>query len=105
MVTEERIKEALSHVIDPEINTNIVDLGFIYGIDIKDDQVNVDMTLTTKGCPLHQMLGASAKKAVEGLPGVKSANINLVWDPPWSPKMMSDSAKKKLGFSDDMIAD
>lgn len=105
MITEEQVREALSHVVDPEINLNIVDLGFIYSVEIDGGRVDIDMTLTTQGCPMHQVLGLSARKAVEALPGVKEANIHLVWDPPWTPKMMSDSAKEKLGFSDDMIAD
>ena len=105
MVTEEQVKKALSGVVDPEIGLDIVNLGFIYGITIEDDQVNVDMTLTTRGCPMHQILGKQAEEAVKGIEGVTDASINLVWDPPWSPKMMSASAKERLGFSDDMITD
>jgi metal-sulfur cluster biosynthetic enzyme len=103
MLTEETVKSALSGVIDPEIGLNIVDLGFIYGIKIENGSVEIDMTLTTRGCPLHQTLGKQAEAAVQALEGVNSAKVNIVWNPPWNPKMMSESDKKRLGFTDDMI--
>ena len=105
MLTEDIVKEALSKVIDPEIGMDIVDLGFIYGVEINESQVKVNMTLTTRGCPMHQFLGKQAEEAVKSIAGVTEAEISLVWDPPWTPKMMSTAAKEKLGFSDDMIED
>ena len=103
MITEEMVKEALSTVIDPEINFNIVELGFIYNIDIDGDDVKVDMTLTTKGCPTHNILGQKTVDALQMIDGVGNVNVQMVWDPPWSPKMMSEEVKKKIGFTDDMI--
>lgn len=103
MITEEQVKQALSQVIDPEINIDIVNLGFIYNIDINGSDVIVDMTLTTKGCPMHQVLGQRAVAALNSIEGVGKVGIKMVWDPPWSPKMMSDEAKQKLGFSDEML--
>ncbi|MBC8278381.1 MAG: metal-sulfur cluster assembly factor [FCB group bacterium] len=105
MLTEENVKEALSKVIDPEIGMDIVSLGFIYNVKIDEDKIDVDMTLTTRGCPMHQLLSKQAEDAVKNLDGVTDTEINLVWDPPWTPKMMSPAAKDKLGFSDDMIED
>jgi metal-sulfur cluster biosynthetic enzyme len=103
MVTENEIRNALKKVVDPEIGLNIVDLGFIYGIKIEDGDVNIDMTLTMRGCPLHQMMGRQVEDAVKNLNGVKSAQVNIVWNPPWNPKMMSEEAKKQLGFTDEMM--
>jgi len=88
----------LSKVIDPEVGFNIVELGLIYDVNISDDgDVNVDMTLSTPSCPLHEMLTNWAKEAVMRVEGVKSVKINLVFDPPWNPTMASDEVKKKLG--------
>ncbi len=103
MVTEEQVKEALSKVIDPEIGIDIVNLGFIYDIRIDGGIVDVDMTLTTRGCPLHQTLGKQAEDVIKDIEGVEQANITMVWDPPWNPTLMSDAAKKRLGFSDEML--
>lgn len=105
MVTEEKVREALSQVVDPEIGLDIVNLGFIYNVGIEEGKVVVDMTLTTRGCPMHQFLGKQAEEAVKSIDGVDDATINIGFDPPWSPKMMSQTAKDKLGFSDDMIED
>ena len=105
MITEDNVRAALSKVIDPEIGVDIVNLGFIYNVKIDEGQVAVDMTLTTRGCPMHQFLNKQAEDAVKGIDGVTEAVINLVWNPPWTPKMMSPAAKEKLGFSDDMITD
>jgi len=105
MITEETVKEALSKVMDPEINIDIVNLGFIYNIDINGADVTVDMTLTTRGCPMHNTLGQSVVSALNNIDGIGKASVKMVWDPPWNPKMMSDAAKQKLGFSDDMMAD
>ena len=105
MITEERVKEAIAQVIDPEIRLNLVDLGFIYGIKIEDGNVDIRMTLTTRGCPMHQILGKQVEDVVKSIEGIKSVKVNIIWDPPWSPKMMSESAKKFLGFRDDMIED
>jgi metal-sulfur cluster biosynthetic enzyme len=102
-VTEQDVNEALRQVYDPEIPVNVVDLGLIYSVRIEPAEgesarVDVDMTMTTPGCPAHGMLTTSAKERIEQIPGVKEANVNLVWSPPWTPARLSSEAKKKLGM-------
>lgn len=99
MITRELVMQKLSEVVDPEIGLNIVEMGLIYSVEINDDSVDVKMTLTAPGCPLQNTLVSIAKDAIQQIPGVKRANIQIVWDPPWHPSMMSEEAKKKLGFS------
>ncbi|MBI4758742.1 MAG: metal-sulfur cluster assembly factor [Chloroflexi bacterium] len=98
MVTKDQVMAALRGVEDPELGLNVVDLGLIYNVDIVNDNVKVEMTLTTPGCPLHDSIGRGAQAAVAKVPGVKTAEVRLVWDPPWSPSRMSDAAKKALGW-------
>ncbi|MBN2378971.1 metal-sulfur cluster assembly factor [candidate division WOR-3 bacterium] len=98
MVTKVQVREALKKVIDPEIGINIVDLGLIYSIDVKRDVAHIRMTLTVPGCPLANILTAQAEKAARGVEGIKDVKLELTWDPPWNPKMMSDEAKRKLGW-------
>jgi metal-sulfur cluster biosynthetic enzyme len=76
---------------------NIVDLGLVYGVTIQGDQVNVRMTLTTPGCPLQTKLARWAKIVVLRLDGVETVNVDVVWDPPWDPSMMSAAAKAQVG--------
>ena len=102
-VSEEAVMTALRDCYDPEIPVNIVDLGLIYGVRIvaapEDQQdVEVDMTLTSPGCPAHVTIGEQVKDRLEALPGVKSARVNVVWSPPWSPDRLSEAAKKQLGI-------
>jgi len=97
MVTEEMVLEALKKVYDPEVGLNIVDLGLIYDVRINRGKVGVKMTLTTPSCPLHESLVKGAERVVQGLPGVESARVELVWEPPWNPDMMSDEARRQLG--------
>ncbi|NPA04368.1 MAG: DUF59 domain-containing protein [Epsilonproteobacteria bacterium] len=97
-VTQEQVYDAIRTVIDPEVGFNLVDMGLIYGVDIdEENNVDVKMTLSTRGCPLHQMMQQWVKEAVERLPDVKSANVEIVWDPPWNISMASDAVKKALG--------
>jgi len=99
VITKEQVLDMLKTVVDPEIGINIVDLGLIYKIEIKDDVVNIDMTLTVPGCPLASMLTQVAKQRVEMMDEVKKANINLVWEPKWTPSMASDEVKKRFGIT------
>lgn len=99
MITKEIVMQKLSEVVDPEIGLNIVEMGLVYSVEINDDSVNIKMTLTAPGCPLQNTLVSIAKDAVQNIPGVKNVNIQIVWDPPWHPSMMSEEAKRKLGFS------
>ncbi len=98
MATKEEILNALSRVIDPEIGLSIVDLGLVYGVEIKDGDVEITMTMTVPGCPLAHIIVNSAEKAAKQVKGVKNVNIKLVWDPPWDPSMMSERAKRILGL-------
>ena len=98
MVTQEQVFNALRECYDPEIPVNVVDLGLIYDVAIDDDHVNVVMTLTARGCPAHTFISEGIRVRVAAIPGVKSANVQVVWDPPWDPSRMSAAAKKRLGL-------
>ena len=99
MQLETRIVEALKSIYDPEIPVNIYDLGLIYDVDVKDDQaVIITMTLTAPNCPIADEILLSVKETIEAIGEVKSVDINLVFDPPWSKAMMSEEALLELGF-------
>ena len=102
-VTESDVMSALKQVYDPEIPVNIVDLGLIYGITFQSapedkQDVTVEMTLTAQGCPAHVQIGENVKARVEQLPGVRTASVNVVWSPPWTPERLSPDARKQLGI-------
>jgi FeS assembly SUF system protein len=93
----DEIVAALKTVYDPEIPADIYELGLIYKVDIDDDRaVAIDMTLTTPNCPSAAELPAQVENAVAGVPGVREAKVNIVWDPPWDPSRMSDEARTVL---------
>ena len=96
---EERIVDVLKTVYDPEIPVNIYDLGMIYKIDV-DEKGNLDMdiTFTAPSCPAADFILEDVRTKVESVDGVKSANINLVFDPVWDQSMMSEEARVELGF-------
>jgi FeS assembly SUF system protein len=95
----EGVVSALREIFDPEIPVNIYDLGLIYGVDCSDDgAVNVTMTLTTPHCPVAESMPGEVEMRVAAVPGVRDAEVNLVWDPPWDPQKMSDEAKLELGM-------
>lgn len=95
----EAIVEACRTVYDPEIPVNIYELGLIYTIDINSDSdVSVLMSLTAPGCPVAGEMPGWVADAIEPLPGVKTVNVELVWEPPWGMDMMSDEARLELGF-------
>lgn len=98
MTTEEEVRERLKEVMDPELNINIVDLGLIYEIDTENG-VYVQMTLTTPGCPLHGVFDEMVRKEVAKLDDVEPGDIDveLTFEPRWSPDLMSDEAKDELG--------
>ena len=96
---EGKVIAAIRQVFDPEIPVNIYELGLIYAIDVQpDNTVNVKMTLTTPACPVAGSLPGEVQRRVESIPEVKSANIDLVWDPPWDRSMMSEAAMLQLGM-------
>lgn len=94
----ENVIQALREIFDPEIPVNIYDLGLIYGVDIDEGHVTVTMTLTTPHCPVAESMPGEVEMRVGAVPGVGSAEVNLVWDPPWDPQKMSDEAKLELGM-------
>lgn len=96
---EERIVEVLKTVFDPEIPVNIYDLGLIYKVDVDDDfNVSVDMTLTAPNCPAADFIMEDVRLKLENISGVKSAVVNLAFEPEWDKDMMSEEAKLELGF-------
>jgi metal-sulfur cluster biosynthetic enzyme len=102
-LTEQDVLSALKSCYDPEIPVNIVDLGLIYKVDFaaaaeEKQDVAVEMTLTSPGCPEHVNISAQVKSRVEQLPGVANCNVNVVWEPAWSPERLSPDARKQLGI-------
>jgi FeS assembly SUF system protein len=98
-VTEEQVVEALHTVYDPEIPVDIYEIGLVYGITIEPPgKVVIQMTLTSPGCPVAGSLPMEVEDKVLAIPGVTSAYVNLVWDPPWGPERMSEAARLQLGF-------
>ena len=96
-VTEEQVRTALKQCMDPEIPISIVDLGLIYGIDISEkNDVNIKMTMTTKGCPLHDTMVDDVKRYTRKVSGVNNVNVDIVWDPPWSMDKISNEAKSMM---------
>lgn len=97
---EKRIVEVLKTVFDPEIPANVYDLGLIYKIDFnpEDGSLDIDMTLTAPGCPLADYIMEDVRQKVLSVEGVKTAQINLVFEPEWTQDMMSDEARADLGF-------
>ena len=96
-VSAQAIEDSLKQCMDPEVPLNIVEMGLIYGIDVaENNDVNIKMTMTTQGCPLHETLVSDATRFVKKVPGVNNVNIDIVWDPPWSMDKMSEEAKIKI---------
>ena len=100
MPTQDEVMNALKAVYDPEIGINIVDLGLVYGTNVEDHAVNIDMTLTSPACPLGPVIRSQAQTILSSqFEDVEEVRINLVWDPPWDPRTMaSEDAKLELGI-------
>lgn len=102
--SEALVWEAMKGCFDPEIPVNIVDLGLIYDLQINDADadgkhaVQVKMTLTAQGCGMGPVIAEDAKQSIEALPAVSQAQVDIVWDPPWTPHMISDAGRQKLGI-------
>ncbi len=95
----EAVIDALREIYDPEIPVNIYDLGLIYGVDVSPEaDVMVTMTLTTPHCPVAESMPGEVELRVSSVRGVRDAEVNLVWDPPWDPAKMSDEARLELGM-------
>jgi metal-sulfur cluster biosynthetic enzyme len=98
-ITKDQVYLQLKKCIDPEIPVNIVDLGLIYGVEIKKEKdVDIKMTMTTRGCPLHNTMVNDVKNSVSKINGVGNINVEIVWDPPWSIDKMDPKAREMLGF-------
>jgi FeS assembly SUF system protein len=98
MPTKEQVFDALRECYDPEIPVNLVDLGLIYDVAVDEGNVNVKMTLTAPGCPAHMFISEQVRMRLAQIPGVTSASVQVVWDPPWDISRLSDAAKKRLGM-------
>jgi probable FeS assembly SUF system protein SufT len=100
---EAMVWEQLKTCYDPEIPVNIVDLGLVYGMEVKDaddgtKKVEIKMTLTAQGCGMGASIAMDARHKIMGLPGVSEADVDLVWDPPWTPQMISPEGRERLGI-------
>ncbi len=96
-VTSDAVRNSLKQCMDPEVPLNIVDMGLIYGIDVtQNNDVNIKMTMTTRGCPLHDTLVQDVTRYAKKVPGVNNVKVDIVWDPPWTMDKMSDEAKQTL---------
>ena len=95
-LSEEQVIEALRDCYDPEIPVNVYDLGLVYDIDIDEDKVSVDMTLTAPGCPVAGTLGPEIQMRLLSVEGVNDAEVNIVWDPPWTPDMLRPEGREFL---------
>lgn len=96
--TRERVIEAIKTVYDPEIPINIWEVGLIYEVTVDDGRARVVMTLTSPMCPVAESLPVEVEQKVSAVEGVAAAIVDVVWDPPWDPDMMSEAAKLELGF-------
>ena len=96
-VNEDQVRDSLKQCMDPEVPLSIVDMGLIYGIDVTDNNdVNIKMTMTTKGCPLHETMVDDVKRYAKKVTGVNNVDVEIVWDPPWTMDKMSYEAKAKM---------
>ena len=99
MLNRKNLLKALKNVPDPELGVSIVDMGFIYNVEAdKEGNVEITMTLTSMGCPLFEMIEEPIKKELQKIEGVKKVNVELTFDPPWTPEKMNKEAKASLGF-------
>ena len=98
-VTKEQVFSELRKCMDPEVPVNVVDLGLIYGVNVSDkNNVDIKMTMTTRGCPMHDTLVSDVKRYLNNLDGIGSVNVEIVWDPPWSIEKMNPAVREKLGY-------
>lgn len=101
MLTQEEVYDVLRTCYDPEIPVNIVDLGLVYDVQVNAQTIDIKMTLTTRGCGMGEYIASEAEQKLLDLPAVEQAKIELVWEPPWEPSMMSPEARRTLGMPED----
>jgi len=98
-LTEDEVWEALRTVDDPEVGVNVVDLGLVYGVEIRGGDVSVRLTMTSPACPLGDVIVGNAEAAIRGAaPGAGRIDVALVWEPPWTPERMSEAARGRFGW-------
>lgn len=98
-ITTQQILDSLKQCMDPEIPINVVDMGLIYGVNVSaDNKVDIKMTMTTRGCPLHDTLVSDVKRYVNKVPGVNGVNVEIVWEPIWTPEKMSEAGKQLINY-------
>ena len=97
-ITREEVLEALKEVYDPEIPVNVVDLGLVYGLEVDEGDVDIKMTLTFAGCGMGPYIAQQAEWRIAELDGVEDVNVEMVYDPPWTPDLISEDGKKLLGL-------
>lgn len=95
-LSEEKIRQSLRGVIDPEVNLNIVDMGLVYGVTVDGSRISVEMTLTTPGCPMRTYMEESVTAALSALEGVEEVRVEIVWFPPWSPDKIDREVLEQL---------
>jgi metal-sulfur cluster biosynthetic enzyme len=99
MVSEAKVWEALGTVMDPEVPFSVVELGLVYGVEVQgSDQVRVQLTLTTRGCPLVRRISDDARAAIAAATGASDVQVEVVWDPPWNPGMASEAVQQRFGW-------
>lgn len=98
MPTADDVRKALRQVKDPEINLNIIDLGLVYDVEVADGSVDIKMTLTSPGCPAGPEILGDADRVIRELDGVQNVNIDLVWEPYWTPERIDPKMRAFLGF-------
>jgi metal-sulfur cluster biosynthetic enzyme len=96
--TRDEVVEALRQVEDPELGMDIVDLGLLYDVEVEGPKIKVIHSLTSMGCPVGPLIQEDIDRVTRALPGVEDVDVELTWDPPWTPEKMSDDAKFILGF-------
>jgi metal-sulfur cluster biosynthetic enzyme len=98
-INTEQVYSALRKCMDPEIPVNVVDLGLIYGVQVNpENNIDIKMTMTTRGCPLHDTLVSDVKRYVGRINGIGNINVEIVWDPPWNIEKMEPTIREKMGF-------
>jgi len=97
-INEAGVREALRQVKDPELDLNIMDLGLVYDVDVEEGDVRIKMTLTSPGCPAGPMITNDAYRVLRGLEGVKDVNIDIVWEPYWTPERIDPKVRAVMGL-------